>query len=164
MNGWSYLEEVPRDGTQVLFFIPEDDRSPLGPEGRIVSGRYDAALDDYLDDAGDLIEPTVWRPMIRPPSEVSGVDERYRSAVETAIREKMKRTLLAKITSTEIHYDSHADSWVVLVRLYYGALRVFRAATPVGGVATFVEMLCPPTGAEKVRVDLSSCYSEYRSI
>jgi hypothetical protein len=89
MNGWSYLEEVPRDGTQVLFFIPEDDRSPLGPEGRIVSGRYDAALDDYLDDAGDLIEPTVWRPMIRSPSEVSGMDERYRSAVETAIREKL---------------------------------------------------------------------------
>jgi len=59
LNRWLSLACVPQDGTQVLFWVPDYETHPFD-EGRIVSGRYDAPLDYYVDASGDEIDPICW--------------------------------------------------------------------------------------------------------
>jgi hypothetical protein len=66
MKTWRSLENVPQDGTEVLFWVPENDAHPFD-EGRVVAGRYDHPLDDYFDKSGDLIAPICWTPLPRGP-------------------------------------------------------------------------------------------------
>lgn len=66
MARWFGLDSVPKDGTEVLFWVPEYDAYPFG-DGSSVTGRYDAPLGYYIDVHGDEILPVCWTPYPRGP-------------------------------------------------------------------------------------------------
>jgi hypothetical protein len=57
---WRSLEFAPKDGTRVLFWVPEDDARPFD-EGETVLGVFDEILGDYFDHTDALIKPICWR-------------------------------------------------------------------------------------------------------
>jgi hypothetical protein len=68
-RSWEMLETVPRDGSQVLFWVPENENDPFG-NGEVCLGRYDAPLDYYIDGNGDEIEPIAWMNPPRGPNSI----------------------------------------------------------------------------------------------
>jgi hypothetical protein len=67
LSGWLSLDSVPKDGTEALFWVPDDEDGPI-EEGRVVVGYYDSPLDGYFNAAtGDPIEPICWRRVPRGP-------------------------------------------------------------------------------------------------
>jgi hypothetical protein len=73
MSRWRFLDSVPKDGTQVLFWVPEDDAQPLR-DGSVVSGSYDAILDSYSDGNGEDISPIGWLPCPTGPRSMADFD------------------------------------------------------------------------------------------
>jgi hypothetical protein len=71
LSGWLSLDSVPKDGTEVLFWVPDNDEGPIH-EGRVVLGRYDAAIDAYFGSSFDEILPVCWQ---RAPEGPSGTEE-----------------------------------------------------------------------------------------
>jgi hypothetical protein len=71
LSGWLSLDSVPKDGTEVLFWMPDDDDGPI-ETGRVVLGRYDAAIHGYFDSSFDEILPVCWQ---RAPKGPSGTEE-----------------------------------------------------------------------------------------
>lgn len=75
MSNWRSLESVPKDGTDVLFWVP-DVQARVFDKGEVVVGWYDAALDQYFDITGDLSEPICWAPV--PPGPRSMEDIQWK--------------------------------------------------------------------------------------
>jgi hypothetical protein len=71
LSNWLSLDSVPKDGTEALFWVPDDDDGPI-ENGRVVLGRYDAAIDAYFDSSLDEILPVCWQ---RVPKGPSGTEE-----------------------------------------------------------------------------------------
>jgi hypothetical protein len=71
LSEWLSLDSVPKDGTEALFWVPDDDDGPI-ETGRVVLGHYDAAIDGYFasnfDRLTDEILPVCWRRVPRGPS------------------------------------------------------------------------------------------------
>jgi hypothetical protein len=71
LSDWLSLDSVPKDGTEALFWVPDDDDGPI-ENGRVVLGRYDAAIDAYFGSSFDEILPVCWQ---RAPKGPSGTEE-----------------------------------------------------------------------------------------
>lgn len=65
---WEPANTAPKDGTRVLFFVPNwDDPTARIEDGLIVSGAYDADLDRFVADVGAVILPSHWQLIPRLP-------------------------------------------------------------------------------------------------
>jgi hypothetical protein len=67
LSTWYSLDSVPKDGREVLFWLPDGDGDPFD-EGDVRVGFYDAVLDCYFDVAGDPIGPICWRELPNGPA------------------------------------------------------------------------------------------------
>ena len=63
---WFWLESVPKDGREVLFWATEHEDAPF-TEGACVIGHYDSVLDFFQNQAGDEIYPYCWQELPRGP-------------------------------------------------------------------------------------------------
>jgi len=61
---WFWLESVPKDGREVLFWATEHEDAPF-TEGACVIGHYDSVLDFFQNQAGDEIYPYCWQELPR---------------------------------------------------------------------------------------------------
>jgi hypothetical protein len=72
LSKWYSLDSVPKDGREVLFWVPDADDQPF-EDGEIETGTYDAVLSEYLGRMGELIAPICWRELPSGPASTDDI-------------------------------------------------------------------------------------------
>jgi hypothetical protein len=72
LSKWYSLESVPKDGTNVILWVPDEDRRPFDT-GQCHCGFYDSALDGYFNSSGEEIYPICWHRAISGPDSADDI-------------------------------------------------------------------------------------------